>query len=420
MLDNEIVCLGAGITCSDANRIETTVENRRLGTSPTNNFWVNGVQIPPTIDWSSNLTTTSWCALDGVGGYYFPGGATNLFAAFVTNSGTWTAIHPTDSDSSIHTDGYLELYFKHGAKPTNATYAYVLLPNMSASVVSNYALSPDIIVLTNTPTVQAVSKPSLGVVAANFWTNGNNTIDIISSSNQASIITWQSINVLSVGISDPTQTNKGPIRVTLNRIAASILFTNSGVSVLQTNPTIIMSVNVNGSQGATYQASFSLGGSSSSPSITNQPASLTVNLGSNATFTVGASGTAPLNYQWFFNVTNAVGMNTNILTLANAQGANAGAYMVVVTNVSGSVTSTPAVLTVNFLPSLTAQFLTGNLQLNLNGMLSSNFTIQYSTNLATTNWITLLTLSNLLEIPYAFADTNGMISPARFYRARMQ
>jgi hypothetical protein len=355
-----------------------------------------------------------------VGGYYFPGGTTNLLAAFVTNSGTWTTIHPTDSDSTVHTDGYLELYFKHGVKPTNATYAYVLLPSMSASSVSNYALSPDIIFLTNTPTMQAVSKPSLGVVAANFWTNGNNTVDIISSSNQASVITWQSNNVLSVGISDPTQTNKGSIRVTLNRAAASILYTNSGVSVLQTNPTIIMSVNVNSSQGATYQASFSLSGSSSLPNITNQPASLTVNLGSNATFTVGASGTEPLIYQWFFNVTNAIGLNTNILTLTNAQGTNAGAYMVIVTNVSGSVTSAPAVLTVNFLPSLTAQFLAGYLQLNLKGMLSSNFTIQYSTNLATTNWITLLTLSNLLNTPYSFADTNGMIFPTRFYRAQMQ
>src|SRR5206468_5161033 len=37
------------------------------------------------------------------------------------------------------------------------------------------------------------------------------------------------------------------------------------------------------------------------PAISSQPQSQTVNVGSNATFTVTASGTAPLSYQWRFN-----------------------------------------------------------------------------------------------------------------------
>ena len=420
MLDNEVVCLGAGITCSDNNRIETTVENRRLGNSPTNSFWVSGVQIAPTFGWSSNLTSTTWCALDGVGGYYFPGGATNLFATFVTNSGTWTTIHPTDSDPTAHTDGYLELYFKHGLKPTNATYAYVLLPNFSVTGVSNYASDPDITVLTNTAIVQAVSKPSLGVVAANFWAVGTNSASLITVNTQASVIIWQSNNVLSVGISDPTQTNKGSIDLTLNRAATGILSSDPGITVVSYSPKVVLSVNVNGSQGATYQASFSLSGSSGSPSITNQPVSLTVNPGSNVIFTVGATGSAPLTYQWFFNATNVVGLNTNLLTLTNAQVTNAGTYTIVITNISGRVTSTPAVLTVNFSPTLAAQFSAGNLQMNMNGMLGSNFTLQYSTNLTAANWITLLTVSNLQNTPYLFSDTNKATSPARFYRAWMQ
>jgi hypothetical protein len=53
-------------------------------------------------------------------------------------------------------------------------------------------------------------------------------------------------------------------------------------------------------------------------------------------------------------------------------------------------------------------------------MLSNNFTVQYSTNLSGTNWINLLSLSNLTSSPYQFLDPAGVVPPARFYRAFMQ
>jgi uncharacterized protein YpmS len=84
------------------------------------------------------------------------------------------------------------------------------------------------------------------------------------------------------------------------------------------------------------------------PFITTQPTNLTVLAGSNATFTVAAAGTAPLRYQWWFNVTNLLNNATNtLLTLTNSAVTNAGNYNVVVTNSYGSVTSAVAVLTVN-------------------------------------------------------------------------
>src|ERR1700722_18756049 len=163
MLDNEIVCLGAGITCGDSPGVHTTAENRRLGNPITSTFTLNGTAITPTVGWSSNLpsATPSWCALSGTGGYYFPAGNSNLQATFTVNSGSWVQINSTDADGSSHTDNYLKLWFNHGSKPTNATYAYVILPNMSATSVSNYALNPDIVILTNTASIQAVKKPTL-------------------------------------------------------------------------------------------------------------------------------------------------------------------------------------------------------------------------------------------------------------------
>ena len=255
MLDNEIVCLGAGITCGGGYAVDTTVEDRLLGPSPAANLTVNGTAYPPTMGWSSNFTNASWCALDGVAGYYFPGRATNLQAAFVTNAGSWSQIN-TGYSTNLYTDNYLKLWYNHGLKPTNATYAYVVVPNATASSMSNYAASPDIVVLTNTGTVQAASKPDLGVVAANFWADGTNSADLITVNRKASVITWETFAGISVGMADPTQTNKTTITVTLNRAAAGLLSASPAVTVMQLAPQIILSVNVNGSFGQSYQAAF--------------------------------------------------------------------------------------------------------------------------------------------------------------------
>lgn len=88
-----------------------------------------------------------------------------------------------------------------------------------------------------------------------------------------------------------------------------------------------------------------------SPIITQQPQSQTVKQGSNVTFAVTATGTAPLGYQWLFNWTNSLDAETNSsLFLANAQGTDRGGYAVVITSPSGSVTSQLATLTVLIRP----------------------------------------------------------------------
>lgn len=82
------------------------------------------------------------------------------------------------------------------------------------------------------------------------------------------------------------------------------------------------------------------------PAITKQPTNLTVLKGGTANFTVTATGSAPLSYQWRYNSTNLVGQTNSSLTLVNVQQVNAGSYSVVVSNGAGSVTSSSAVLTV--------------------------------------------------------------------------
>jgi hypothetical protein len=82
--------------------------------------------------------------------------------------------------------------------------------------------------------------------------------------------------------------------------------------------------------------------------------------------------------------------------------------------------SSNALLTAFVPPTLALQLWAGYPVLNLDGMLSSNFIVQYSTSLAGSNWSNLLSLSNLPASPYLFLDPAGDGEPARFYRAFMR
>jgi hypothetical protein len=254
MFDHEIVCLGAGITCSSATNVQTTVENRNLHIS-NNAFTVDGATMPITLGWSSNFNSVSWCALTGCGGYYFPGGA-NLTAARTARTGAWSDIKSGASTNAI-TRNYLSLILDHGLAPNNAGYAYVLLPNYSASATASYATNPAVEILTNTAVVQAARATAQNVTAVNFWSGGQ-TVGLITCQNPAAVITRETNGVLELAVSDPTWLNPSNILLTLNRTATTVLSADSNVTVLALSPQIQLAVNVNGARGQTFQARFAV------------------------------------------------------------------------------------------------------------------------------------------------------------------
>jgi hypothetical protein len=89
------------------------------------------------------------------------------------------------------------------------------------------------------------------------------------------------------------------------------------------------------------------------PVITSQPVAATVSVGATAGFSVVASGTAPLAYQWQRGGATIEGATgASYTTPATVAGDNGASFSVVVSNVAGSVTSNAAMLTVNVPPTL--------------------------------------------------------------------
>jgi hypothetical protein len=83
------------------------------------------------------------------------------------------------------------------------------------------------------------------------------------------------------------------------------------------------------------------------PTITQQPAAQSAFTGTNVSFTVSATGSPALTYQWYFNGAPISGATSSAYPLANVQPSNAGNYAVAVSNSAGSITSNPAALIVN-------------------------------------------------------------------------
>ena len=98
-----------------------------------------------------------------------------------------------------------------------------------------------------------------------------------------------------------------------------------------------------GSTGNIWRIEYTL---TQTPQIVNQPTSQTIYDGDNVSFSVSATGSNPLSYQWQKNGTNIANATGTTYTISPATTAHAGNYTVVVTNAVGSVTSAVATLTV--------------------------------------------------------------------------
>jgi hypothetical protein len=158
----------------------------------------------------------------------------------------------------------------------------------------------------------------------------------------------------------------------------------------------------------------------SPPVIAMHPENQAVNQGGTAVFTVNASGTAPLVYQWRRLGTNLPGATASSFVKNNVQPMDAGSYSVVISNVAGFATSDDAVLTVNQTQPLRIDMITtlsdGRIHLRFTGA-PGQYGIEGATNLVLpVDWIELtnfVTTTNGFE----FVDAQTNLAQ-RFYRAK--
>ncbi len=104
----------------------------------------------------------------------------------------------------------------------------------------------------------------------------------------------------------------------------------------------------NGNQTVGFaDATFRFTGPARPPEIVSQPLDQSLSAGSSYAFSVSASGTRPLSYQWSHNGVDLAGATNGLLSLAKVGSAQAGVYSVTVSNVYGVAVSSNAALVVH-------------------------------------------------------------------------
>ena len=228
--------------------------------------------------------------------------------------------------SGTHPD--YQWYF-YSTKIPDATNAALVITNARSGnagyykvTVSNYAGSVTSVAVT----LGLLYPPSISIPPLSQSAPAGSTIILGLSGAGDSPLSYQWLfngqlvpgsNTNSLAITNAQDVNAGPYQVVISNGFGSI---TSSVATVTVTP--------------------------SSPSVVWGPGDQALIAGMNATFTVRAAGTGPLDYQWQFNGTDLPGATNASQTLAQVQRNNSGSYRVSIHNSLGAVTSTAGTLTV--------------------------------------------------------------------------
>jgi len=150
--DDEFVCMGAGITCTSENPVATSV----------NQCWLHGAIAKGTVG------AASWFQHDGVGYVFLSDERVHLTSG--AQKGSWADIGTGSAE--VLSERVFNLWIDHGARASDGTYAYIVLPGALASTTEARVREPDIEIVSNSPEMQAVRHRISGRIMAAFYAPG--------------------------------------------------------------------------------------------------------------------------------------------------------------------------------------------------------------------------------------------------------
>ena len=151
-------------------------------------------------------------------------------------------------------------------------------------------------------------------------------------------------------------------------------------------------------------------------SITSQPVTTSPQTDGTARFSVSATGSGPITYQWRFNGISIEDETSPTLVITDVEPADAGLYSVVVSNGAGSVSSIDAALWFATGPELYSG-------VTVNGPVGSVFTVEYTIDPTSESPVWQSLADGVLPFsPYLIIDPTPISSQTaeRFYRVTLQ
>ena len=159
--DDEFVALGSGINSTEGVNIHTT-----LNQCEAEDVNVGGQSVAEGT--KEQIYNTNWL-YNGKVGYVFLENTDVVVSNSVqtNNPSLW------DEAKKNETPATFTAYLDHGLKPSNDSYAYIVVPNTTAGAVSQYAGNTPVTVIANNEKVQAVRHDGLKQTQINFYQAGS-------------------------------------------------------------------------------------------------------------------------------------------------------------------------------------------------------------------------------------------------------
>jgi chondroitin AC lyase len=213
--DREYVCLGTFISSDATYPVYTTLNQCLLNKEvvvKTNNAKTqlkNG---------KHDLKNVSWVLHDNIAYIFLSPTAINLINEQAT--GNWRQInhHTWATEEPVQKDVFT-MWLDHGTKPQNANYAYIIAPGLDASSIDNYNKRSEVVILSNTPEIQAVQHKGLKRTTIVFYKAG--TIQLsegltVTTENPCMVMfKTNGKTIENMVVSDPTRKLKS-IQLTVN------------------------------------------------------------------------------------------------------------------------------------------------------------------------------------------------------------
>lgn len=178
--DDEIVCLGTGITSESDFEVMTTVNQCLSFGKEADVFSAKKQKKTIGSGEEETIKDLRWAMHNGVG-YVFPG-KNEVLVSNKEQSGTWYDINHTEGKQMQYRDVFT-LSLRHGVKPKEASYAYIVVPEaQNGNQLDEYAKKESVFILSNTPSVQGVYQKNLGIWQIVFHEAGKYTDKNVSVS----------------------------------------------------------------------------------------------------------------------------------------------------------------------------------------------------------------------------------------------
>lgn len=203
--DEEVVCLGSGISSTASEEVFTTINQSLLLDKEVT---VSSNKKVSTIGKESfSYINPDWILHNKIG-YIFPENG-NVFVSNRTQNGNWYDINNTASKQSLQKEIFT-VGFNHGKKPSNASYAYIIVPGkQTVKDMRKYQKNKNIEILANTEEQQIVRNKELGIWQMIFYQAGefkNKDIAVKVNQGCALMIKENDKYKVEVHIADPAQT----------------------------------------------------------------------------------------------------------------------------------------------------------------------------------------------------------------------